>query len=181
MKHLDTYVIVFGFHDLYVFSVSPVGPRKYSRKESLPNTCKYCSFTCKSVWSLSSHLSTKHDIKNSFSCLENDCDFSTSSKYFLDKHALSVHGNSIVEKSKQTKSGKTVKAKAAKTALKKKNAVNSKEKQIYRPTMVSDVDTIDRDVEIIESLLTDSDEEGITATDDKDIDWGKYVCGSESC
>ena len=79
----------------------------------------------------------------------------------------------LVEKSKQTKPDKTFKAKASKTAMKRKNAMSSKEKKkIYRPTMINDVDTIERDVEIVESLLTDTDEEGIDATDDKDADWG---------
>ena len=51
---------------------------------------------------------------------------------------------------------------------------NKGKKKIYRPTMISDGDTIDRDVEIVESLLTDTDEEQINGTDEKDTDWGKF-------
>ena len=93
----------------------------------------------------------------------------------MDKHVSSDHGHSLVDSLESTKPVKSPKTKASKTALKRKNLMNNKgKKKIYRPTMINDGDTIDRDVEIVESLLTDTDEEQINGTDEKDTDWGKF-------
>ena len=115
----------------------------------------------------------KHGVKDSFKCPENGCNFATSSKYFLDKHALGEHGVSLNEKAQQVKHKICPKRKITGQVVdKRKTGKKEGKKKMYRPTMVNDADSIDRDVEIVESLLTDSEEE--SAIDDTDADWGNY-------
>lgn len=137
-----------------------------SKDDVATYACKHCSFSCKSIWSFCTHLSSKHGVKNSFKCLEEGCNFSTSSKYFLDKHAVSEHGASL-------KSEEISKKLINSDHTRKNYWPNKGKKKITRPTMIDDADTISKDIELVESLMTDSDEDDRDSRrNNNDTDWG---------